>query len=352
MTVAEMIAQRTAALRTVLHDSNQAIYSKGGTPADDLSGLQDAIWSIPSGGGELPELTTPAEVGHVVAGKEYIDAAGTKKTGTLVVCDTIEAVETLGLPGVGVQVDLESTADGSAKTMTLPEPNLKSENIKSGISIFGIQGSLVGGGAKEPYIEETFDENGNLIDVNLVGYTFIRIAAFYSCKKLALTSLPSGITSIGDSAFNSCTNLALTSLPSGLTAIGNYAFSYCTKLALTSLPSGITSIGASTFNSCKNLALTSLPSGLTVIGNYAFNSCTNLALTSLPSSITSIGTSTFGNCTGLTSITFQGKPGSIDSSAFNGCTNLKTINVPWASGEVANAPWGATNATINYNYTG
>jgi hypothetical protein len=26
--------------------------------------------------------------------------------------------------------------------------------------------------------------------------------------------------------------------------------------------------------------------------------------------------------------------------------------VPWAEGAVANAPWGATNATINYNYTG
>ena len=37
---------------------------------------------------------------------------------------------------------------------------------------------------------------------------------------------------------------------------------------------------------------------------------------------------------------------------FQGCTNLKTINVPWVSGAVANAPWGATNATINYNYTG
>ena len=141
MTVAEMIAQRTAALRTILHDSDQAIYSKGGTPADDLSGLQDAIWSIPSGGGELPVLTTPAEVGHVVAGKEYIDAAGTKKTGTLVVCDTIEEIETFGIAGTGVSLDLESTADGSAMTMTLQEENLKPENIVAGSSIFGVSGT-------------------------------------------------------------------------------------------------------------------------------------------------------------------------------------------------------------------
>ena len=93
-------------------------------------------------GSELPELTTPAEVGHVLAGKEYIDGNGNKKVGTLVVCDTLENVEYFGADGVGVHLEIESTADGSSKTMTLPEPNLKSENIKSGVSIFGVLGTL------------------------------------------------------------------------------------------------------------------------------------------------------------------------------------------------------------------
>ena len=44
------------------------------------------------------------------------------------------------------------------------------------------------------------------------------------CPSLALTSLPDGITSIGDHAFNDCTSLALTSLPDGLTRIGRGAF--------------------------------------------------------------------------------------------------------------------------------
>lgn len=163
-----------------------------------------------------------------------------------------------------------------------------------------------GSGAKVPYIEETYNEQGYLIDANLVGYTAIRPYAFAMCIYLALTSLPSGITSIGDNAFAGCINLALNSLPSGITSIGN----------------------------------------------NAFYSCTNLALTSLPSGLTSIGDSAFAACVGLTSITFQGKPNSIFPSAFSDCNNLKTINVPWASGEVSGAPWGATNATINYNYTG
>ena len=183
------------------------------------------------------------------------------------------------------------------------------------------------------------------------GLTSIGLYAFTDCTNLALTSLPSGLTSIGDGAFQGCTNLALTSLPSGLTSIGNGAFIDCTNLALTSLPSGIKSIGDHAFLRCTNLALTSLPSGLTSIGDGAFMDCTNLALTSLPSGIKSIGVYALKNCTGLTSITFTGKPTTISSAAFAGCTNLTTINVPWAEGEVANAPWGATNATMNYNYT-
>jgi hypothetical protein len=51
-------------------------------------------------------------------------------------------------------------------------------------------------------------------------------------------------------------------------------------------------------------------------------------------------------------LTFKGTPTSIDSTAFKNCTNLTTINVPWAQGAVSGSPWGATGATINYNYTG
>ena len=92
--------------------------------------------------------------------------------------------------------------------------------------------------------------------------------------------------------------------------------------------------------------------GYTVIRDNAFYSCSSLALTSLPSGITNIGNYAFQSCSSLASLTFEGKPTSISNSAFRSCTNLTTINVPWAEGEVANAPWGATNATINYNYTG
>ena len=188
--------------------------------------------------------------------------------------------------------------------------------------------NMSSGGIEGPYIEETYDSSGNLIGAKMVGYTKIRDYMFYECRNLTLISLPSGITSIG-----------------------NYMFYECRNLILTSLPSGITSIGRNAFYDCNNLILTSLPSGLTIIGNSAFSYCTKLALTSLPSSLTSINSGAFSNCTGLINIIFEGTPKTIASNAFTGCTNLTTINVPWSEGAVANAPWGATNATINYNYT-
>lgn len=100
----------------------------------------------------------------------------------------------------------------------------------------------------------------------------------------------------------------------------------------------------------RKFNISKLPEGVTTIGAYAFYYRTRLTLTELPNSLTTIGTCAFYGCTGITSITFKGAPTTIASNAFSGCTNLITINVPWAEGAVANAPWGATNATINYNY--
>lgn len=118
-----------------------AIRGKTGETARLLpSEMAAAIAGIPTGG-DLPELTTPAAESDVLSGKEYIGAAGNKQTGTMVVCDTIREKETIGLPGVGVQVELESTADSSTKIMTLPEPKLVAENIVVGSSIFGISGT-------------------------------------------------------------------------------------------------------------------------------------------------------------------------------------------------------------------
>jgi len=147
--------------------------------------------------------------------------------------------------------------------------------------------------------------------------------AFRGCGNLTMTSLPSGLTSIGNYAFGN-TSLALTSLPSGLTSIGNYAFQN-TNVALTSLPAGITSISEGVFANCTSLTQINL-SGITSIGSQAFRECTNLAQITLPEGLISIdGNQNFLNCTSLTQITLPSTLASLGDGAFSGCTGLALV---------------------------
>ena len=120
---------------------------------------------------------------------------------------------------------------------------------------------------------------------------------------------------------------------------------------ITELPSGITKIKTGVFTGSDNLKITYIPDGVTSIGGTSFQNCKNLITISIPNSVTSIGFWAFNNCPNLTTVIFKGTPTNIDSSSFSVCDKITDIYVPWSSGAVANAPWGATNATIHYNTT-
>lgn len=150
--------------------------------------------------------------------------------------------------------------------------------------------------------------------------------AFYNCSKLRMSALPKNVESIEANAFCGCDNMSLTALPPLITSIGERCFFGCTKLDIASFPVGVTVIPQYSFHSTgiKNLML---HAGIQTIGEYAFYNNLNLQ-----------------------EVVFIGTPLAIASHAFDFCYNLTTIRVPWSEGEVANAPWGATNATIIYNY--
>lgn len=141
------------------------------------------------------------------------------------------------------------------------------------------------------------------------------------------------------------------SLPRTVARFANQAFRGCSVLAAIDLPETLETIGISTFNSCYVLDIDSLPQHLKTINSYGFYRCRDLTLKELPPSIETIGDYAFRECQSLTEITFGGTPETISHTAFYSCPNLATIRVPWAEGAVSGAPWGATNATITYNYT-
>ena len=164
-----------------------------------------------------------------------------------------------------------------------------------------------------------------------------------------IDSIPSGGD---DETMKSLIDRSITSveIPSGITTIGWGAFQACKKLTSVIFSEGIEDLDTISFSGCTSLKSLELPDSLLTIRNNAFSGCSKIASLIIPANLNSLYYGAFQNCTGLTCVTFKGIPKTV-TTVFNGCTNLTTINVPWSEGEVANAPWGATNATINYNYT-
>ena len=117
------------------------------------------------------------------------------------------------------------------------------------------------------------------------------------------------------------------------------------------IPESVIRIGVGVFREWYYLGKVILHDAITHIGGDAF-AYTGLTDVDLPASIVNLGYTAFGNCSALVRVTFRGTPTTIHTKAFSNNAGLVEINVPWAEGEVAGAPWGATNATINYNYTG
>ena len=157
-------------------------------------------------------------------------------------------------------------------------------------------------------------------------YKFYQYADQYGTQ--VNCTLPSTITEIGVSSFYECKYMNIPNLPNSINKIGNNAFYKCYRATFATLPPNITSLEYNTFYECTRITISSIPSGIKTINSQAFYGCTS-----------------------LTTMTFEGKPTTFSNTAFQNCTNLTTINVPWSSGAVAGAPWGATNATVVYNYT-
>lgn len=156
------------------------------------------------------------------------------------------------------------------------------------------------------------------------------------------------VTTIKENAFREDKIIKKVNLPNA-TETQNFAFAYASYLEDVEMPK-MEKIGINCFASCYALNINALPETLITIGQSAFSQCYALTLKEIPKNVNMVDSSAFFGCSAMTEITFKGKPATIRGCF--GSSGITKINVPWASGEVSGAPWGATNATINYNYTG
>ena len=165
--------------------------------------------------------------------------------------------------------------------------------------------------------------------------TSIGDEAFYECDGLTSVVIPNSVTSIGERAFagrslasivvaegntvydsrqgcnaiiESASNTLIvgcqsTTIPNGVTRIGNYAFCDCDGLTALNIPYTVTSIGYSAFEYCDGLTAIEIPNSVTNLGWYAFYNCQNLTSVTIPNSVTNIEGGAFGCCYNLTSVT-------------------------------------------------
>ena len=165
----------------------------------------------------------------------------------------------------------------------------------------------------------------------------------------SLSKLPDALESVEALAFYDCKNIEISELPN-IKTLGGQSFSKCSKLLLSKLPETLTNIPDSAFSVCKKITIEEVPAKVTSIGSSAFSGCVNIEKFKIHENISTIGSNALNGCTKLKNVEFKGTPNSIGMNIFLSCTNLTEIKVPWSEGEVAGAPWGATNATITYDY--
>ena len=207
-------------------------------------------------------------------------------------------------PGTVSQVAVSSGYYTGGDITVAGDSNLVAGNIKSGVSIFGVSGTLEEGGMEGEKVEYSENEDA-IISGTITSYmndrvTRIRNGAFHRCSTLTAVSFPK-CTHIGNSAFYTCSNLTTVSFP------------VCTDM------------GMSVFYSCNSLTTASFPM-CTYIEFFTFAHCNNLTTVSFPV-CTAIGMSAFYSCNSLTTISFP-VCSEIYSHAFRCCENLTAVSFP------------------------
>ena len=228
----------------------------------------------------------------------------------------------------------------------------------------------------------------NLQNINLSNVSKVPSNCFANCTSLSNVIFSEKLLSIDSEAFSACNSLTNITIPNSVKTISKNPLSYCANLnsinvgsdnnyfcideygvffdknktRLITYPAGkhdmsyavpnsVTNIDEYAFSESSLVEITSLGRPNT-IPKGLFHNCYNLVSITIPESVTYIYDYAFYNCYNLPSITLPNSVTRIYDNAFRYCDNLTTINVPWSEGMVEGAPWGATNATINYNYTG
>lgn len=151
--------------------------------------------------------------------------------------------------------------------------------------------------------------------------------AFGQRYNIAVISLPSAITTIGNGAFTDCNVLTYITIPTLVTYLGESMFTNNYALSKVSIPNGVTNIWTGLFTSCGALRKIVLPDALQIIQSYTFSSCGSLEKVVAKGALR-IETYAFQYCTSLTKIEITEGINTLQSYAFQYCKALTSVTIP------------------------
>ena len=324
-----------------------AIRSKGGT-SEALAfpaGFVSAIEAIEAGGGGdgvIVEQATPTIKvdynGKITA--TAIQEAGQVEAG---VKTATYQMSTLGYteytPGVDDQyIPILKYIVGNQ--IIKGDANLVTENIKKGVSIFGVVGSYEGGGGEVTPPTTPTD-----------GKTRVYIHLEYGRTSPVLGVCPNGTVTVDwgdgtepDTLTGTRTTTVKWTPTHEYTAPGDYVIALTVEGTMgfygdniINKYSGILryASGADTRNLAYQNAVqkVEIGEGVTSIGIYAFQNCSSLANITIPESVTSIGSNAFSNCYGMRYYDFTASasvPALSSTNAFSGISSDCQMLIPAA----------------------
>lgn len=207
-------------------------------------------------------------------------------------------------------------------------------------------------------------------------YTVTSIPAygFYGCMASKI-QLSDQMENIGRNAFDSCGNITEFTIPTSVTSLGYSVLANCERLTVIYLNAkNCTYASTGSFGLLANETTIIVGTTVTSIQANCFRSAGNVVSVDLPDSITSIENASFFQC-GIRSIVIPNSVTRINQyNAFGGCPNLKMIQIGTSSDcaisfiyfnsfssdaiesitiyktadSIANAPWSASNAQIEW----
>ena len=245
--------------------------------------------------------------------------------------------------------------------------NIVPSNIKKGVSILGITGTLeeseVPTGSMDitsngiydvskyasanvqvsetqltkGFIINRWNSNGYPLDLTIVGmetlpsYYFRSDSGTTQTQTVSLTRYLDTVSSqslktLGDYAFSDSYALTTVITPN-VTKINKYCFEYNKKLTSVTLSENLTTIGDSAFTGCTSLIMDKLPQTLTSLGSGVFGNCAKITIKEIPAGVSSILGGCFYKCTNMTEITLHGVITNIAYNAFN-YSNISKLVLP------------------------